>query len=70
MTAKFQLSELFIEAAVWEVHLDFLAKHIKNMSLTVPAKALADHASCLHRILLLFFLCESYGRLMGKDVPI
>jgi hypothetical protein len=45
-----------------QIHREYLS--------TVPAKALEDYASCLRRILFLFFLCESYGRLMGKEVLI
>lgn len=43
----FPLSEIFLEVAVRKVHWNFLAKHIKNISLTVLAKALVDYATFL-----------------------
>lgn len=53
-----RFQKLFIEAALRKFHRKFLAKHIKNISLTVPAKALVDYATCLRRILFLLYLLE------------
>jgi hypothetical protein len=49
------------------VHWNFLAKHIKSISLTVPAKALFDYATCLCRILFLLYLCEKLWSSDGKE---